>query len=545
MIFGQDRALELPMMSLYDTGMMSQYINAAKDMYQQGLADMKDFQAKYGEFTSPIAGDVDWYNQNVIGKYENVLNSLYSQGIDPARSPEARAMLRQALGTIDYGQIAKLKQSAENARIYQKEAANMAAQGLLDPEWEAAHNNLSRYSTVQNGIWNAVSPDRKIDVDTSIDKLANQIEPTLSKTKDGKYIVSQRDPVQLQNAATLYWNELSKTPQGQYTLSKLGDTPEKQIEYLKNRANQFGGITRMDADDYTKQYNEYLYHEKEADAELSRNKSFEQFKSTLPVRGSDSDGSGKAGSKNSYDYQSSLLGSGMQASGVNNNVSVNDSYAQTKNIILNLKKKSVLNGKITYGNKLRDDIVNHFSNVLEDKSMFLNRFNIDHKKQNYVPIDDGTKHKLFSTYQILEHTAGVKNAVGKNMKDWRNDSEKIKERLNKTGAESPYMISTKRIFTAPNDTGGWSQYAEVKIRNFSTNAEKDNTNDYTIGWYKISQTEDSSPDKNSNSVRSTRERNADFVDWTTVGSRLNHSIGISGKSNASTYFMDSKTKSLY
>ena len=42
-------------------------INAAKDMYEKGVEQIKDFNKQYGDFFSPIQSDMDWYNKNVIG----------------------------------------------------------------------------------------------------------------------------------------------------------------------------------------------------------------------------------------------------------------------------------------------------------------------------------------------------------------------------------------------------------------------------------------------------------------------------------------------
>jgi len=36
---------------------MAMAINAAKDMYEKGLQEMKDFNKEYGDFMTPIAAD--------------------------------------------------------------------------------------------------------------------------------------------------------------------------------------------------------------------------------------------------------------------------------------------------------------------------------------------------------------------------------------------------------------------------------------------------------------------------------------------------------
>jgi len=58
--------------------MMAIAINAAKDMYEKGQQEMKDFKKEYGDFLTPITADQDWYNQNVTGKVRDVVNALYA-----------------------------------------------------------------------------------------------------------------------------------------------------------------------------------------------------------------------------------------------------------------------------------------------------------------------------------------------------------------------------------------------------------------------------------------------------------------------------------
>ena len=50
MIYGQDEPVALPVMDLYDTGMMQMYVNAARDQYLQARDDQKEFLKTYGDF---------------------------------------------------------------------------------------------------------------------------------------------------------------------------------------------------------------------------------------------------------------------------------------------------------------------------------------------------------------------------------------------------------------------------------------------------------------------------------------------------------------
>lgn len=129
MIYAGDQWIQLPTKDLYDTQMMAIAINAAKDMYEKGQQEMKDFKKEYGDFLTPITADQDWYNQNVTGKVRDVVNALYAQGIDPLRNAQGRAIIAQTINNMPVGEIAKKRVRAKNAEEYYK---NMAALRLND-----------------------------------------------------------------------------------------------------------------------------------------------------------------------------------------------------------------------------------------------------------------------------------------------------------------------------------------------------------------------------------------------------------------------------
>lgn len=129
MVYANDQWIQLPTRDLYDTQIMAMAINAARDMYEKGQQEMKDFQKTYGDFLTPIMADQDWYNQNVTGKVRDAVNALYAQGIDPLRNAQGRAVISQLINNMPYGDIAKKRMRAKNAEEYYK---NMAALRLND-----------------------------------------------------------------------------------------------------------------------------------------------------------------------------------------------------------------------------------------------------------------------------------------------------------------------------------------------------------------------------------------------------------------------------
>lgn len=137
------------------------YINALYNDYQQGVQDMKDFYTNYGNFLSPIQKDMDWYANNVTGVVQDYVNGLYARGIDPLRSAEGRAGISRLIAGMPYGNIAKVRQSAEAAKEYIKNRGILEAAGKWDPDFERFANNgymLEDWDTTKGGVWNRTSP---------------------------------------------------------------------------------------------------------------------------------------------------------------------------------------------------------------------------------------------------------------------------------------------------------------------------------------------------------------------------------------------------
>ena len=163
MIYGQDAPVAIPVADLYDTGMMQMYVNAVRDQYQQGLKDYENFVAKYGDFTSPFAKDVDRWNNEVMGPTVNLIDALYAQGIDPMRNAEARAMIQRSVRNVPYAEAAKMRQNAAAGEAYLKARGALAAKGLYDKDYndfwlaEQGYKPFEEWSS-EDGIWNVTSP---------------------------------------------------------------------------------------------------------------------------------------------------------------------------------------------------------------------------------------------------------------------------------------------------------------------------------------------------------------------------------------------------
>lgn len=182
MVYANDQWIQLPTRDLYDTQVMAMAINAARDMYEKGQQEMKDFQKTYGDFLTPIMADQDWYNQNVTGKVRDAVNALYAQGIDPLRNAQGRAVISQLINNMPYGDIAKKRIRAKNAEEYYK---NMAALRLNDKYNE----DFSKYLKEDPSQWDPNSAG--ITSPTAYSDLNAKTSPWFDKVNRNAYLYTK------------------------------------------------------------------------------------------------------------------------------------------------------------------------------------------------------------------------------------------------------------------------------------------------------------------------------------------------------------------
>lgn len=230
MILGQDEAVMFPTVDLYDSGMMGAYINAVRDQYQQGIRDYENFVSKYGDFMSPIAADVEYWNQHTMDPVMQTYNDLLANGIDPVRSQEGRAILAREMRNIPYAQLGELRQSAKTAEEYLRNRGQMAAKGLWNEDFERFllnGNSIEGWNTAQNGVWNRTSPVEYQDLNTATYDWVKDLQPTdLGLDSTGKYRIIGIDDNMVRNAIAPHLGSFVNTEVGKYHL----DNARKQLE---------------------------------------------------------------------------------------------------------------------------------------------------------------------------------------------------------------------------------------------------------------------------------------------------------------------------
>lgn len=206
MIYPGMQYIQLPVKDLYDSQMMLASINAAKDMYEKGQQEMKDFYKEYDDFYSPFQKDMEWYSKNVTGKVRDAVDQLYAIGINPLKSPEAMQYIRRLTNSVDKGTINQMRTNAKIGEAYIDSLKKLNTVGKYDPEMEEYYlqnvlglPSFKDFSTVgESGLnaWTSPSPVEATNLrDLTIDGFKHLTHPhDLTREEAKAMLGSNYDP---------------------------------------------------------------------------------------------------------------------------------------------------------------------------------------------------------------------------------------------------------------------------------------------------------------------------------------------------------------
>lgn len=222
MIYAYDQALQMPIRDLYDSQMMATAIGAAKDMYEKGLAEIKDFKKEYGDFLSPIQKDMDWYAKNVTDKVRNVVNGLYDAGIDPLRSAEGRAAVSRVINSINPAEVNFRKQRAQNAIELQKNIDKLKSSGLYNQQFaNTLGENPQDWDDNYIGTTSATPYlDYEQKYGHLFDKMGYEYDPEESKKHPGMQVMT-KNKSRMHDILSASRPDLINDPQYKYDLVNL------------------------------------------------------------------------------------------------------------------------------------------------------------------------------------------------------------------------------------------------------------------------------------------------------------------------------------
>ena len=231
-----DEPVAVPIIDLLDSNMMSQYISAAREQYNQAVQDQKEFAKEFGELYGPNANINKQFYEQTRGAVNKGLDYLYQNGIDPLRSAEGRAYIAKIIRERPYAEIANLKAQNESMKTYQRYRAEAMRNGTYDPDFEKfvlGGKTLETWDPSTDGMWTREAPSKysslKDWTSNLFDNMQLEYDDEATKKAGGMYQVYSKSPKKMQQILDSNIKDMSKSELGRYYLNMYGG----DIEALK------------------------------------------------------------------------------------------------------------------------------------------------------------------------------------------------------------------------------------------------------------------------------------------------------------------------
>ena len=231
-----DEPVAVPIIDLLDSNMMSQYISAAREQYNQAVQDQKEFAKEFGELYGPNANINKQFYEQTRGAVNKGLDYLYQNGIDPIRSAEGRAYIAKIIRERPYAEIANLKAQNESMKTYQKYRAEAMRNGTYDPDFEKfvlGGKTLESWDPSTDGMWTREAPSKysslKDWTSNLFDNMQLEYDDEATKKAGGMYQVYSKSPKKMQQILDSNIKDMSKSELGRYYINMYGG----DIEALK------------------------------------------------------------------------------------------------------------------------------------------------------------------------------------------------------------------------------------------------------------------------------------------------------------------------
>ena len=164
MIGGYDEAVSMPIVDLYDDGMMSQYINAMQRDYERGYQEQKQFNQEFGDLMSPSYKLNEAFYNSTRGRVYDILNKAQKQGVDLTRSVEGRSIISNVINSIPYDKISDWRRDAQAMNDFQKAKADMITNGTYSDAFQKFYQDkyglmdINDYDPYDNKRFNQTAP---------------------------------------------------------------------------------------------------------------------------------------------------------------------------------------------------------------------------------------------------------------------------------------------------------------------------------------------------------------------------------------------------
>lgn len=265
-----DEPVAVPIIDLLDSSMMSQYISAAREQYNQAVQDQKEFAKEFGELYGPNANVNKEFYDITRGAVNKGLDYLYQNGIDPVRSAEGRAYIAKIIRERPYAEIANLKAQNESMKTYQRYRAEAMRNGTYDPDFEKfvlGGKTLESWDPSTDGMWTREAPSKysslKDWTSNLFDNMQLEYDPELTKQAGGLYQVYSKSPKKMQQILDANIKDMTKSDLGRYYLNMYGGDIDALKADIVNRNREYTQVDRR-ADQVKVHLNDQQFQANEA-----------------------------------------------------------------------------------------------------------------------------------------------------------------------------------------------------------------------------------------------------------------------------------------
>lgn len=265
-----DEPVAVPIIDLLDSNMMSQYISAAREQYNQAVQEQKEFAKEFGELYGPNANVNKEFYDITRGAVNKGLDYLYQNGIDPLRSAEGRAYIAKIIRERPYAEIANLKAQNESMKTYQRYRAEAMRNGTYDPEFEKfvlGGKTLETWDPSKDGMWTREAPSKysslKDWTSNLFDNMELEYDPELTKKAGGLYQVYSKSPKKMQQILDANIKDMTKSDLGRYYLNIYGGDIDALKADIINRNREYTQVDRR-ADQVKVHLNDQQFQANEA-----------------------------------------------------------------------------------------------------------------------------------------------------------------------------------------------------------------------------------------------------------------------------------------
>ena len=403
MIGMYDEPVAVPIIDLLDSNMMSQYISAAREQYNQAVQDQKEFAKEFGELYGPNANINKQFYDQTRGAVNKGLDYLYQNGIDPLRSAEGRAYIAKIIRERPYAEIANLKAQNECMKTYQKYRAEAMRNGTYDPDFEKfvlGGKTLESWDPSTDGIWTREAPSKysslKDWTSNLFDNMQLEYDPELTKQAGGMYQVYSKSPKKMQQILDANIKDMTKSDLGKYYLDMYGGDIDALKNDIINRNREYTQVDRR-PDQVKIHLNDQQFQANEA----AKNRAFQREQANQEHNWRMEELEAK--------LQNDLAKESAKSEGKSNYNLVGDVMTQASSTLQNYFATNTF-GEKNYGNNL-GYLVRAQGRAFSSKNFNINDVSFDLPRGGYSAWTGVNKNKLNANYGYNYNANEVKGKI--------------------------------------------------------------------------------------------------------------------------------------